>query len=73
MDIQTCAVLSALETVAWVGFHEYRSLALTTRKELVAVFSVFFLVQYFCAKIYRIFIYPVHVSPLRHLPTPKVS
>ncbi|KAH8847789.1 hypothetical protein MCOR27_001908 [Pyricularia oryzae] len=71
MDIQTCAVLSALETVAWVGFHEYRSLALTTRKELVAVFSVFFLVQYFCAKIYRIFIYPVHVSPLRHLPTPK--
>ncbi|TLD30520.1 hypothetical protein PspLS_02442 [Pyricularia sp. CBS 133598] len=71
MDIQTCAVLSALETVAWAGFHEYRSLALTTRKELVAVFSVFFLVQYLCIKIYRIFIYPVHVSPLRHLPTPK--
>lgn len=41
--------------------------------DLVWGFLGLYLAQYLAHKIYNIFIYPYYVSPLRHLPGPKVK
>lgn len=73
MDIQLIGFISVVETVVMTGLKESWNLATTPRSVLIQIFLELFLVQYLVVKLYRIFIYPFYVSPLRHLPTPKVS
>lgn len=76
MDLQICALLSALETVGLTGSLQASpspSLAFeSSRNELLKTFAALFLAQYTLLKIFRIFVQPIFFSPLRHLPTPKV-
>lgn len=75
MDLQICALLSALETVGLTGSLQASpspSLAFeSSRNELLKTFAALFLAQYTLLKIFRIFVQPIFFSPLRHLPTPK--
>ena len=67
MDLQVCAVLSLIETLAVVPLKEL----LVTAGSL-KIFLLLLLGQYASVKIYRLFIYPAFFSPLRHLPGPTV-
>jgi hypothetical protein len=66
MDIAICAGLATLEVLVAVG-------GLSTEHSLLKTFLGLFVSQYLLLKCYRIFIYPFYVSPLRHLPGPKVG
>ncbi|PGH20752.1 hypothetical protein AJ80_03512 [Polytolypa hystricis UAMH7299] len=66
MDLQSCAALSLLETLAVIT----SSKEPTTRASL-KIFLLLLLGQYTAVKLYRLFIYPSFLSPLRHLPGPK--
>jgi len=65
MDILTCATLSALEGYSLAHFGP---LHLSAR-----LFLYLFIAHYFVFKFYRIYVYPRYVSPMRHLPGPKVN
>ena len=66
MDFQLC-VVSAI-AFAFVTSHVAdMSTAMGTK-----LFLLVFLLGYVLVKCYRIFVYPFWVSPLRHLPGPKV-
>lgn len=45
----------------------------TVAASYVKTFWVLFFVQILGAQVYRMFIYPFFLSPIRHLPSPKVS
>lgn len=67
MDVIVCGGLTALELVA---------LNLPGRgldgPQTLKSFLMVLLVQYALLKVYRIILYPNFLSPLRHLPGPKV-
>ncbi|KAH8879816.1 cytochrome P450 3A5 [Thozetella sp. PMI_491] len=71
MDISTCLCLSLVEILALRALGEagYRT-ALQPNPSL-GTFLGLATVQYTLIKLYRIFIYPFWISPLRHLPTPE--
>lgn len=66
MDVAKCAVASLIETAALLHYGNIGSQGL-----LRLVFALF-LAQYVALKLYSIFVWPFLVSPLRHLPGPKV-
>jgi hypothetical protein len=72
MDANIIAVSAMFETFA------LRALADSQRPtaEYLWIFVEAFIVQYallkFSKMVYKLFIYPFYVSPLRHLPGPKV-
>ncbi|KAH8704353.1 cytochrome P450 [Phaeosphaeriaceae sp. PMI808] len=66
MDVQTCAALSIAELAALKAMH---GLPLTF--DTIYIFISFFAIQYLSLKIYYTFLYPLFVSPLRHLPGPN--
>ena len=72
MDFQLAAVLSAAEAAIWAGVHRSVQAAPVLTLALVSRFLFYFVVQYSALQGYRLFIYPHFVSPLRHLPGPKV-
>ena len=67
MNLAAVAALSLAETVAVVRRDEI--LAPTSLGILLALVVA----QYVVVKLYDIFVWPFYVSPLRHLPTPKVQ
>jgi hypothetical protein len=77
MDLVSCAAVSCLEgLIAYKGdifqglnADDTQHTSLTRYKVILSVF----ILQYLTLKWYRIFVYPWYFSPLRHLPTPKVS
>jgi hypothetical protein len=73
MDLRLTAVLSLIEVVGLTGFKG--TLDLTRASQFIPLFSrflAFFVVQYVALKIYRMAIYTHFLSPLRHIPGPKV-
>lgn len=80
MDFQLVVLASVVETVAWasgiVGDGQIQAPKLDFTLwslENLYRFLLLFTAQYAIAKFYRIVIYPHFLSPLRHLPGPKVS
>ncbi|KAK3687736.1 cytochrome P450 3A5 [Podospora appendiculata] len=71
MDLQLTVVLSVLEVVVLTGLQRTVDIAQTSPLTLTNAFFIHFLLQYGALKIYRIFIVPHYLSPLRHLPGPK--
>ncbi|KAL8377962.1 hypothetical protein RB595_008582 [Gaeumannomyces hyphopodioides] len=71
MDVQICALLSAIEAMGLVCLQESLSPAGEFRGRLLKAFAVLVLSQYMLLKIFRTFVQPIYLSPLRHLPTPK--
>lgn len=66
MDLNIIAVVSALETAVLLPKGDLFGMP------AVKVWLGLVLGQYIVAKMYSIFLYPHFVSPLRHLPGPKV-
>lgn len=80
MDFQLVVLASVVETVVWAsgavrdGQIQAPKLDFTVWSlENLYRFLFLFTAQYVVAKFYRIVIYPHFLSPLRHLPGPKVS
>ncbi|KAH6646939.1 cytochrome P450 [Truncatella angustata] len=72
MDLLICAVLAILELLVYNGSRQQvDSPSAETVSFRVAQLWPLVLVQYLAFKYYRIFIYPHHISPLRHLPGPQ--
>jgi hypothetical protein len=67
MDLRACIALSVLETLASTLATQLMSWA------ALQTFWGLFLAQYAAVKIYRIWIYPAYLSPLRYLPGPKAK
>ncbi len=67
MSLAVVTTLSLLETVAVVPLGDVLRV-----RGIVALVS-FLVAQYIAIQIYKIFIWPFYISPLRHLPTPKVT
>lgn len=73
MDIVACALTSLLGKFAWVHLRDLVSYASPTSIAPSAVFLGLFSFQYAVVKVYRLFVYPYLLTPLRRLPGPKVS
>lgn len=72
MDIVACAVTSLLGKLAWARLKDLVSNASLASVTPSTVFLGLFSFQYAVVKIYRIFVYPYFLTPLRRLPGPKV-
>lgn len=66
MDLKICAALAVLETAAAIPLREFHVVS------ALRTWIAFLLFQYLLVKAYRVLVYPFYVSPLRHLPGPKV-
>lgn len=64
MDVLICMGLTALELLT------VESLSSHVLDRYVA--AIIFILQYMTLKVYRIYLYPKHLSPLRHIPGPTV-
>lgn len=73
MDHQLSAILSAGELLCFNGPQQVARLIHEEPSALIVPFLTLLAIQYGLLKLYRIFIYPHFVSPLRHLPGPKDS
>lgn len=67
MDFKICAALAVLETVSVASLREFHVIA------ALRTWAGLLLFQYLLVKAYRVLLYPFYVSPLRHLPGPKVG
>lgn len=67
MDLLACAALALITTIlgARLAYSDGRE-QITSRQ----LFAASFVFQYLSLKFYRIFLYPIYFSPLRHLPGP---
>ncbi len=66
MNVQTCFALSIVELAALKAMH-----GIPFAFDIIYLFACIFTFQYLSIKLYSIFIEPLFVSPLRHLPGPK--
>lgn len=73
MDIVACALTSLLGKLAWARLRDLVSNASPASITPSAVFLGLFSFQYSVVKVYRLFVYPYLLTPLRRLPGPKVS
>jgi hypothetical protein len=76
MDFQVSALLSLAEAVLLAGGAQGGRFIFQPDElpivDILRYFVLCFFVQYGAFKFYRIVIYPHFVSPMRHLPGPKV-
>ncbi len=73
MDLQFSALLSLGEVVVWSRLQGTLQVERLVTLGLLSRFLACFFLQYAALKFYRVVIYPHFVSPLRHLPGPKVG
>jgi len=73
MDLRLCAIASVIETIALTGLRQSIQQLRQSRNDLVLGTLGLFLLQYVVLKFYRTIIYPHFVSPMRHMPGPKVG
>jgi hypothetical protein len=66
MDVQISIAFASLGILAFISPQELYS------RHTFLIWATCLAIQYLLLKVYRIFIYPFYVSPLRHLPGPKV-
>ena len=72
MDLHTSAIIAVLGTVAVVGPEETLELFETSKAKLIATCLAYFCVHFGTVKIFKVFVYPQFLSPLRNVPGPKV-